>query len=746
MNKRSKKIKTFALGAFWCLMVLIYIFRLFSLQVINGDEYLENATKRSYKTQTSVSVRGEIFDADGEPIVTNRMGLSVTIDMAYIAKGEENTTCSKLISILKDEGVEIKDGLPISTEEPYIWTLGREKEISKLLKTLNLKSTVSAVETLEALKERYSIDSNDLTEIRELAGFRYEMELRNFAVGTPFVAATDISAETASRIKEQRYLMNGVDISVEPIRVIVDGTFAPHVIGRTGLISAEEADKYSELGYPLNATVGKEGIEKAFESTLRGTEGTSLVEVDSTGKVVAVHEGTASKAGNTVWLTLRKRLQQVAQDALEKTINNIRRNSGGGAGHDANAGSVVAMNPNTGEIYAMATYPSYDSTQYSSIFSELISDPDNPLLNRAISGTYPPGSTFKIATALAGLENGVISTTEKILDKGRYTYYEDYQPKCWVYDSYGSTHGLINVSEAIKTSCNYYFFETGRRLGIDKLEEVCTRLGLGQKTGIEISGEADGVLASRSYKEKVIGEQWYGGDDLQAAIGQSYHLFTPLQIASYISTVVNGGTRYQAHLLSKITDYNDGTVISQFEPTAVSTVNITEEEHKAIMSGMRSVTEEGGTAAHVFSGYPINVGGKTGTSSVSKGTANGVFVGFAPYENPEIVICVLIEHAGSGNGVAPVAKAIMDAYFKFGEYADNYVPPISSSEKPVESQISQNRPQPPSSSETPALPPESESSSESSSESAVSESSSGSGPTPPESNLGSETSPEESTG
>ena len=719
MDKRSKKIKTIALGAFWCLMVVIYIFRLFSLQIIHGEENLENATKRSYKTQTSVAVRGEILDADGLPIVTNRMGLSVTVDMAYITKGEENSTCGKLISILKDEGVEIKDGLPMTKQAPYKWEAGKESAVSKLLKTLKLSENATPDEALNALKERYGIESSVESYIRELSGFRYEMELRNFAVGTPFTAASDISAETASRIKEQRYLMNGVDISVEPIRVIIDGTFAPHVIGRTGLISAEEAEKYTELGYPLNAIVGKEGIEKAFESYLRGTEGSSLVEVDSTGKVVAIHEGTESKAGYTVRLTLKTQLQQVAQKALEDTIKSIRANSGGGAGSDARAGSVVAMNPNTGAIYALATYPSYDSTQYSSTFSELISDPANPLLNRAISGTYPPGSTFKIATALAGLENGVITTSEKILDKGRYTYYDDYQPKCWIYDSYGSTHGLINVSEAIQTSCNYYFFETGRRLGIDKLEEVCTRLGLGQPTGIEISGEASGVLASRSYKENVIGEQWYGGDDLQAAIGQSYHLFTPLQIASYISTVVNGGTRYQAHLLDKITEYNTGAVINEFTPNVLSSVNISEEEHAAIMKGMRSVTEEGGTAARVFAGYPINVGGKTGTSSVSKGTANGVFVGFAPYENPEIVICVLIEHAGSGNGVAPVAKAIMDAYFKLGEYSENYQPPISSSKPPVQSEISQSRPQQPeASSETPALPPESSSAENSLSESA----------------------------
>lgn len=718
MDKRSKRIKTLILGAFWCLVVIVYIVRLMNLQLVHGDEYLETATTRSYKTQTTVAVRGEILDSDGQPIVTNRMGLSVTIDMAYIPKGEENDTCSKLIEVLMQNGVEIKDGVPITDSSPYEWEAGKDSAKNKLLKTLKLGENTTPPEALAALYKRYGIENGDADYMRRLAGFRYEMELRNFAIGTPFTAASDISAETASEIKERRYQMSGVDVIVEPIRVIEDGTFAPHVIGRTGLISAEEADSYTERGYPLNAVVGKEGVEKAFEDYLRGTEGKSLVEVDSTGKVVGVHAGETSQPGNTVKLTINSKLQRVAQEALESTIKRIRANAKNGVGEDCNAGSVVALDPNTGAIYAMASYPSYDSTRYSADFSELISNPANPLLNRAISGTYSPGSTFKPATALAGLENGVITTDEIILDKGIYTYYDDYQPRCWIYDSNGSTHGKCNVEKALQTSCNYYFFEVGRRLGIDRLDDVCSRLGLGEKTGIEISGESAGVLASKKYKETYVGEQWYGGDDLQAAIGQSYHLFTPLQIANYIATIVNGGTRYQAHLLDKILDYNDGTVVSRFRPKVVSTVNITAEEKNAILRGMRSVTEEGGTASRVFENYPISVGGKTGTASVSKGTATGVFVSFAPYKDPEIVICVLVEHAGSGNGVAPVAKEIMDAYFKLGKYADGYEVPSSSGE-PKSSSVSGSR-NDGSSEQEPALPDES-SSSEPSSSSAESE-------------------------
>ncbi len=717
MDKRSKKIKTLILGVFWCLVVVVYTVRLMNLQLVHGDEYLETATKRSYKTQTTVAVRGEILDSDGEPIVTNRMGLSVTIDRAYITKDQENETCSKLIKILLENGVEIKDGIPITDESPYEWEAGKENAKKKLLKTLGLGDNATPQEALAAIYKRYGIEDGSADDMRRLAGFRYEMELRNFAIGTPFTAASDISAETASEIKERRYEMSGVDVTVEPIRIINDGTFAPHVIGRTGLISAEEADSYVERGYPLSAVVGKDGVEKSFEDYLRGTEGESLVEVDSTGKVVGVHSGETSKPGNTVKLTINSKLQRVAQEALEATVKRIRANAKNGVGEDCNAGSVVAINPNTGAIYAMASYPSYDSTRYSADFSDMINNPANPLLNRVIGGTYSPGSTFKPATALAGLENGVITTDEIILDKGIYTFYDDYQPKCWIYDSYGTTHGPCNVAKALQTSCNYYFFEVGRRLGIDKLDDVCRRLGLGEKTGVELPGESAGVLASRKYKESNFNEPWYGGDDLQAAIGQSYHLFTPLQIANYIATIANGGTRYQVHLLDKILDYNDGSVISSFEPKVVSTVNMTSEEQSAILKGMRSVTEEGGTASRVFENYPIAVGGKTGTASVAKGTATGVFVSFAPYKDPEIVICVLVEHAGSGNGVAPVAKEIMDAYFKLGKYADGYEAPESSSE-PKSSSVSSSRGE--SSGQEPALP-DSNSSAESSSSSQESE-------------------------
>ena len=713
MDKRSKRIKTLILGAFWCLVVVVYIVRLMNLQLVHGDEYLETATKRSYKTQTTVAVRGEILDSDGQPIVTNHMGLSVTIDRAYIPKGQENDTCSKLIKILMENGVEIKDGVPITDESPYEWEAGKDTAKSKLLKTLKLDESATSADALAALYKRYGIEEGDSADMRRLAGFRYEMELRNFAVGTPFTAASDISAETASEIKERRYQMSGVDVTVEPIRVINDGTFAPHVVGRTGLISAEEAESYTERGYPLNAVVGKDGVEKAFEDYLRGTEGESLVEVDSTGKVVGVHAGESSKPGNTVKLTINSKLQRVAQEALEKTIKSIRANSTNGVAADCNAGSVVAINPNTGAIYAMASYPTYDLTRYSADFSELISNDANPLLNRVIGGTYSPGSTFKPATALAGLENGVVTTDEIIYDKGVYTYYDDYQPKCWIYDSYGTTHGACDIAKALQTSCNYFFFEVGRRLGIDRLDDVCSRLGLGEKTGIELPGESSGVLASKKYKESAFNEKWYGGDDLQAAIGQSYHLFTPLQIANYIATIANGGTRYQVHLLDKILDYNDGSVISQFEPKVLSTVSMTDDEKSAILKGMRSVTEEGGTASRVFENYPISVGGKTGTASVSKGTATGVFVSFAPYKDPEIVICVLVEHAGSGNGVAPVAKEIMDAYFNLGKYADGYEVPSSSS-GPASSSVSGSRDSG-SSGQEPALPDESSSSEPSSS-------------------------------
>ena len=313
----------------------------------------------------------------------------------------------------------------------------------------------------------------------------------------------------------------------------------------------------------------------------------------------------------------------------------------------------------------MASYPTYDLSRFWEDYTANSTNPLSPFLNRTIQSTYSPGSTFKMCTSLAALEEGVITPRTEIVDKGAYERYADvgYSPRCWVYRQYGRTHGAVNVSEALKYSCNYFFYEMGYQLQMEKLNSYATQLGLGQKTGIELPNEKAGILAGPESREARGGEKWYAADTLMAAIGQSDHLFTPIQLVNYVATIVNGGTRYQPHLLKTVMDYTNTEVYEENEPVVLNEVEISESSLGAIKEGMKGVVTEDGTASSYFAGFPIQVGGKTGSAQMTNHSATGVFVSFAPYDNPEIAVCVVGEYASSGGSLAPVAIAIYDEYF-----------------------------------------------------------------------------------
>ncbi|MBQ3091051.1 MAG: penicillin-binding protein, partial [Clostridia bacterium] len=404
-------------------------------------------------------------------------------------------------------------------------------------------------------------------------------------------------------------------------------------------------------------------------SHLHGIDGKETLVTDITGEVVQRYVSTPPQPGDNCFLTIDLDLQEVAEQALAETIEGIRAKgavSRTGTGADAEGGAVVVIDVDTGEILAMASYPTYSLETYRADYNEMLQDPLTPLLNRATMGLYPPGSTFKMVTSVAALEEGIITPRTQIRDLGRYTYWDDYQPRCWIYKDTGRTHGLINVSEALKYSCNYFYYEVGRVMGIDILKAWASRLGLGQKTGIEL-GEYPGQIAS---PETI--EDWQGGLVLQAAIGQSAHLFTPVQLANYVATIVNGGTRYQPHLLKKVMDYSLTETVEEIEPTVLDQIDLQESTIQAVKQGMRGVVTEDGTASSVFLNYPIEVGGKTGSAQTRSGrSAHGVFVSFAPYDDPEIAVCVVGEHAGSGGSVAPVCVAIYNEYFGLNELPEN---------------------------------------------------------------------------
>lgn len=677
MNLRESKLRFGLAVVLTVLLFGSFVFSLIKMQIGQGAYYKEQSEKKISTTETISAARGIVLDRNGEPLITNRNGYNITLSRSLLPTSEQNQTILELVRLLNQNGTVAADTLPLGKSSPFAPKQSDEsdkKALAKLLKRLEL-DTSDGKEILEALCKLYKIDDGyTLDEKRIIAGIRYEMELREFSGSNPFTLAEDVSIETVTACSERNVEYPCVSVEISSYRQYVDSTVAPHLLGRIGKIYAEEYTDLKAKGYKMNDLVGKDGIEKAMEDYLRGSDGSRLIERNSHGEVLNVTTIREPKQGDNVVLTIDKKLQVTAQDALAKVIRSLQVND-----HieDASAGSVVVLQVDTGEILASASYPTYDLAKYSSDFATLSKDETHPLLNRAFNGTYAPGSTFKMATAISCLENNVITAHTKIKDMGIYTKYADYQPKCWVYDDYGNTHGDVSVSEALRDSCNYFFYDSADKLGIDALNKYCRQLGLGSKTGLELN-ESTGVLAGPQARA-ISGGDWYPGDTLQAAIGQSDNLFTPVQLATYLATVLNGGTRYKTHLVKQIKDSATGRNIVDNVPSVVDQLDLKPENVQAVMQGMYLTAAEG-TAANVFANYPVHIGCKTGTATVSKGTANGIFVAFAPYEKPEIVVAVVVEHGAHGNSIAPIARSIFDAYFAESGYTPdqvgtNYVQP-----------------------------------------------------------------------
>ena len=453
---------------------------------------------------------------------------------------------------------------------------------------------------------------------------------------------------------------------------------ASHILGYVGKINEEELEKNE--GYELNDTIGKIGIEYIFEPYLKGKNGIKQIDMSVDGTTTGEEIVEEAVAGNNVILTIDAKLQKVTEDALKNNIEKIR-NGGYGKAYPAEAGAVVVMNVNTGEVLAMASYPDFEPQLFvdgisQEKYNEYISEEANsPFLNRTISSVYAPGSTFKMVTALAALETGAISTTEKINDVGIYRYSSDYQPKCWMYSQYGRGHGYLNITDAIKHSCNYFFYELGNRMGIDNLSRYARSLGLGSKTGVELLGETEGIVSSKETSNKR-GQIFNGGNTLQAAIGQHDNSFTPIEMTKYISILANGGNDIDVTIIKGIMDQNGNSIskeeLNEFVKQRLGiNKNLPQEldfdknNLEAILEGMRGVTSEsGGTAYSYFKNFNIEVGGKTGSAQTGiAGKTNAWFVGFAPFDNPEIAVVALVENGGSGSYNAELARDIIGEYF-----------------------------------------------------------------------------------
>lgn len=659
-------------------VAILFILRLIDLQIVNGKTYKEESQKKMLRETVVEAPRGEIYDRNGVVLATSKLAYDAQIYKVGLNNVELNNVILKVINILKKNSDEYYTTFPMENYEFY-----SSDDKNKVCNAFNLDVKLKDKEIVQKLYEEFELDKMDLKEKEkyDIMCIRYEIKINIFSLFDAVTIAKDISYNSMAIIEESNSELSGISIRTNSKRYYPYKTFASHLLGYVSSINEEEYKEHKDEGYTYNSTIGKMGIETTMEKYLKGENGIKRTEVDSDGNIASEYMYKEATSGNSVTLTIDYRLQEVAEKKLEEVINKIRTGAKGYEKHkEANAGAVVALDVNTGEVLAMASYPSYDPNDFVSgikysKWKKIVEDTRNPMFNRTISGTYSPGSTFKMLSALAGLDSGVITEKEKIKDNGKYEYGN--HPMCWVYSYYGRTHGYINVTEAIKVSCNCFFYETGRRMGIDNLVKYAKMFGLGSKTGIELYGEAEGTVAGA---DKEV--DWYLGDTLSAVIGQSYNSYTLVQLANYISTLANGGNLNKVTLLkniskesgenideSEVSNYVQSKLGYKFEPHSLK---LNKSNVSAVVEGMKSVTsEQGGTSYIVFKNSDIEVAGKTGTAQVAVGEPNGIFVGFAPIENPKIAVVALVEHGDSGSAVANIVKPILEEYFSISKDTEN---------------------------------------------------------------------------
>lgn len=656
-----------------------FALRLFDFQIVKGDVFRNQSTNNRQDVVTMPSARGEIYDRNGKPLVTNKIEYSIVFEKAYVFTSTQNSSILALLNMLKDLPESWEDTLPIvvNTQAQTIGQLieskydaeitfaeGKEKQIEALKKAMELQPYATASNCFEAMIKKYKLsDMPDIpvSQARTIAGIRYDMDRLEFSALNPYVFCRDVSMDTVSKIRENKANMPGVEIRRKSIRQYDNGIIAAHLIGQVGPIYQEEYAALKEKGYALNDIVGKDGIEKAMEDYLRGEDGQRTITRNMSGDIIDDSETKPAVAGNTVFLTIDADLQLAAQKALEEIIKDLQKNYAKGDGGDCQSGAIAVTDVKTGEILALATYPYYDITTYYSSYTDLVSDPAKPLINRAINASYEPGSTMKPSVALGALEEGTIDGNSTVYCKRVYDYFApSYCPTCMGY------HGSVEVTNALKKSCNYFFFDVGRRLGINKMNYYAKQLGLGQPTGIELP-ESTGILSSIEYVES-LGRKWQPGNTIAAAIGQMDNLFTPLQLSVYAATIANNGVRNQAHLIKSVKSYDHKETIVPEYVNPLNTLTVSQENIDLVKLGMYKVANEpGGTVASVFGNYPVKIASKTGTSEVSqKGASNhSIFMSFAPYDEPEIAVSVVLENGAthSFDSNARTAKLVYDAYF-----------------------------------------------------------------------------------
>ena len=664
-------------------VISLFIADLFRIQVIDAGEYSsQNIYYSSANTQIE-AIRGEILDSTGQPLVYSSQSNSIFIDASYFPsaskKKERNEILISLLRLFKKNEIEY------NYADIFIYengTINYTESISTYRKMLfardylNLNDYATAQNCLDALCEYYKLQDYSTKEAIMLATVYVAMTRADFSKNNPYTIAEAVPTDLVALIKEQSRFYQGIDVRVNTDRQYYDGEIAPHIVGYYDYISAEEysaknveyreaindesltEEKKTELrlrSYGMTDKLGKFGIESAYEDELRGTDGvlTTITNADGSKSTEVT---TAPVNGNNVILTINAPLQKKVQEILSSKINSTRENSG-----IDTAGSIVVMDVNDFSVLACATYPSYDLETYKENIVALNTDESAPLWNRALRSTYAPGSTVKPIVGLAGLEEGIVTAETSFFCDLEYNYFADLPLNCVGVGNHGNTY--MNLTRAITYSCNTYFYEVGRQLGISKLNEWFTDFGLGQKTGIELT-ESQGQAASKEAREAA-GGIWYPGNTVQAAIGQSDNLFTPIQLCTYVSTLANGGTRYRTHLVKSIKSYDYSETIYEAEPEVLGTVNASDENFAAVRTGMISMAN----SLAAFKDCEYKVATKTGTAQAKKKVngvtvayTNGFMISYAPADNPQIAVVIAIENVDS-SGLGNYVREVYDAYF-----------------------------------------------------------------------------------
>ena len=635
----------------------VFIARLVQWQIVQSEYYNDIASSSYEYVLKSDAVRGEIFDVNGKGLAVNLTKYNIVMNRLYIDDENLNDTISKLIDITEKYGIVFNDSLPVIFDKSgrLVFDSSKRYEARKIKKRYGLDAFTDPPADIftEKLAEIYGCNEYDQKRKRDIVSVRYGMEKEGFSYTEPYVFAESTDGNKMTAIAEKIGNISGAEVVTSAVRMYPEGTAAPHIVGVMGMISQEEYDELEQSGYSYNDTIGKSGIEAAFESELRGTSGSRTYKSDGDGNAVLTKTKDAV-SGNSVYLTIDTRLQKTAQEALRdavKEANDYAEFVGDeNMGADCNGAAAVVIDIKDFSVLCAASFPYYDISSYYDDYAGLSERDDMPLFDRALMGALTPGSTYKPLVAAAALQEVRITSRTKINCEG---IYKKGGLSLWCMGE----HGEQDADSALVNSCNVFFAETGRLLGIDNINKYAKRAGLGVKTGIELP-ESTGTLAGPEYSE-LTGSEWYDIYSAPAAIGQSDNRFTPLQLAVYAATVANGGKRLRAHIVDRIVSYSGDEVIYKSEPEVVDDMEISRTNIKYVQNAMLHATQ----SYYPLYNYGISVAGKTGTAE-NGGSDHANFICYAPYEKPQIAVSVMVEHGAKSFVAINAAKKIMDAYFK----------------------------------------------------------------------------------